>query len=114
MACRALLDLHPRLAAESSTPVAKLSEWMIKFQFESERGFFTLDPVSCAPALGANGVAAYRQVGRQESASGYLINYVVAVVDWLGFARDLSETRRRAPRQILGRPTRPARCSIGR
>jgi len=30
------------------------------FQFNNECDFFTLDPVAYAPALGENGMAAYR------------------------------------------------------
>jgi hypothetical protein len=59
-ACRALLDLHPEVAVRANPPVAKLIDWMIKFQFDNECDFFTLDPVAYAPALGEKGMAAYR------------------------------------------------------
>ena len=59
-ACRALLDLHPKLAAQAQPPVAKLVRWMIKFQFDNECDYFTLDPVAYAPALGEHGMASYR------------------------------------------------------
>ena len=59
-ACRALLDLHPKLAARATPPVAKLVDWLIRFQFDNECDFFTLDPVAYAPALGERGVASYR------------------------------------------------------
>ncbi|MGI8870763.1 MAG: DUF6880 family protein [Mycobacteriales bacterium] len=59
-ACRALLDLHPKVAARARTPVAKLVDWMMTFQFANECDFFTLDPVAYAPALGETGVATYR------------------------------------------------------
>ena len=59
-ACRALLDLHPEVAARAKPPVAKLIDWMIKFQFDNECDYFTLDPVAYAPALGDVGMASYR------------------------------------------------------
>jgi hypothetical protein len=59
-ACRALLDLHPKVAAAAAGPVGKLVDWMIAFQFDNECDFFTLDPVAYAPALGDRGMAAYR------------------------------------------------------
>src|SRR6185312_10285551 len=58
--CRALLDLHPKVAARAKPPVAKLVDWMITFQFGNECDYFTLDPVAYAPALGDKGMAAYR------------------------------------------------------
>ncbi len=60
-ACRQLLDLHSKLVAEAKPPAAKLVDWMIKFQFASDCDFFTIDPVAYAPALGENGMAAYRR-----------------------------------------------------
>ena len=59
-ACRALLDLHPQVAARARPPVAKLVDWMMTFQFDSECDYFHLDPVAYAPALGEKGIAAYR------------------------------------------------------
>lgn len=59
-ACRALLDLHPKVAAAATAPVGKLVDWMITFQFDNECDFFALDPVAYAPALGDRGMAAYR------------------------------------------------------
>lgn len=59
-ACRALLDLHPKVAAAAAAPVGKLVDWMIRFQFDNECDFFTIDPVAYAPALGDRGMAAYR------------------------------------------------------
>lgn len=59
-ACRRLLDLHPRTAAAARVPAGKLVDWMVKFQFEGEVDYFTLDPVAYAPALGSNGVESYR------------------------------------------------------
>jgi tetratricopeptide (TPR) repeat protein len=59
-ACRALLDLHPAVAARAKPPVAKLVDWMVTFQFDNECDYFTLDPVAYAPALGDKGVASYR------------------------------------------------------
>jgi tetratricopeptide (TPR) repeat protein len=59
-ACRALLDLHPEVAARAKPPVARLVDWMIKFQFDNECDYFHLDPVAYAPALGEKGMASYR------------------------------------------------------
>jgi hypothetical protein len=59
-ACRALLDLHPRAAARAKPPVAKLVDWMMKFQFDNECDFFSVDPVAYTHALGEPGIAAYR------------------------------------------------------
>lgn len=59
-ACRQLLDLHPKVAARARPPVAKLVDWMIKFQFDNEADYFELDPVAYAPALGDKGMASYR------------------------------------------------------
>ncbi|MGN6250268.1 MAG: DUF6880 family protein [Marmoricola sp.] len=61
-ACRRLLTLHPKAAAEARTPVGKLIDWMIKFQFDDDEvDYFELDPVAYAPALGEVGLAAYRK-----------------------------------------------------
>ena len=59
-ACRALLDLHPQVAARARPPVAKLVDWMMTFQFDSECDYFHLDLVAYARALGEKGIAAYR------------------------------------------------------
>ena len=59
-ACRRLLDLHPRAAAAVGVPATKLVDWMMTFQFDGDVDYFELDPVAYAPALGADGVAAYR------------------------------------------------------
>ncbi|MBA3339228.1 MAG: hypothetical protein H0T54_05700 [Geodermatophilaceae bacterium] len=59
-ACRALLDLHPKVAARAKPPAAKLVDWMVTFQFDNECDYFNLDPVAYAPALGTKGMASYR------------------------------------------------------
>jgi hypothetical protein len=59
-ACRALLDLHPEVAARAKPAVAKLVDWMINFQFDNECDYFHLDPIAYGPALGDLGVASYR------------------------------------------------------
>lgn len=59
-ACRDLLDLHASVAVQARPAAAKLVDWMVKFQFDNECDYFTLDPVSYAPALGEGGMAAYR------------------------------------------------------
>ncbi len=59
-ACRALLDLHPKVAAAAKPPAAKLVDWMIAFQFDNECDYFAIDPVAYAPALGEKGTASYR------------------------------------------------------
>ncbi|MBM7509680.1 tetratricopeptide (TPR) repeat protein [Nocardioides salarius] len=61
-ACRRLLELHPRAAASARTPVGKLVDWMMEFQFDDDDvDYFELDPVAYAPALGDVGMAAYRK-----------------------------------------------------
>jgi hypothetical protein len=59
-ACRRLLALHPKTAAQARVPVGRLVDWMITFQFDGDVDYFELDPVAYAPALGENGMAAYR------------------------------------------------------
>lgn len=59
-ACRRLIALHPKVAAEAQVPPKKLVDWMMKFQFDQECDFFELDPVAYTPALGDVGVADYR------------------------------------------------------
>lgn len=59
-ACRRLLALHPRTAAAASTPPGRLVDWMIAFQFDGDVDYFELDPVAYAPALGPDGITAYR------------------------------------------------------
>jgi tetratricopeptide (TPR) repeat protein len=59
-ACRDLLDLHPILAAQARPATSKLVDWMLKFQFDNECDYFTIDPVAYAPALGTDGMASYR------------------------------------------------------
>ena len=59
-ACSDLLGLHAELAALAKPPVAKLVDWMIRFQFGNECDYFTIDPVAYAPALGEEGMATYR------------------------------------------------------
>jgi tetratricopeptide (TPR) repeat protein len=59
-ACRALLDLHPKVAAGAKPPLAKLVDWMMAFQFDNECDYFHLDPVAYAPALADIGMAYYR------------------------------------------------------
>lgn len=70
-ACRQLLNLHPKAAAAARTAPGRLVEWMIKFQFDGEVDYFTLDPVAYAPALGDRGLTAYRErLGRIEADLG--------------------------------------------
>ncbi len=59
-ACRRLLDLHPKVAADARIPAGKLVDWMMKFQFDGDVDYFELDPVAYAPALGLQGMATYR------------------------------------------------------
>jgi hypothetical protein len=59
-ACRALLDLHPKVAARAKPPVAKLVDWMMAFQFDNAWDYFHVDPVAYAPALGEKGMSSYR------------------------------------------------------
>lgn len=70
-ACRRLLALHPRAAAAAGAPVARLVDWMVKFQFDGVVDYFTLDPVAYAPALGGAGIASYRaRLGQIEAELG--------------------------------------------
>lgn len=59
-AIRRLLELHSDTAAPAGVAPARLVDWMIKFQFENDCDFFTIDPVRYAPALGEKGIARYR------------------------------------------------------
>lgn len=59
-ACRRLLDLHPRAAADARVASSKLVDWMVKFQFDGDVDYFELDPVAYASALGDAGMKAYR------------------------------------------------------
>jgi tetratricopeptide (TPR) repeat protein len=59
-ACYDLLELHSIAAARSRPAPTKLVDWMVKFQFDDECDYFTIDPVAYAPALGPDGMAAYR------------------------------------------------------
>lgn len=70
-AVRGLLDLHPQVAARAKAPYPRLVDWMIRFQFDEDCDFLTLDPVAYAPALGDLGVAAYRaRLDQQRAALG--------------------------------------------
>ncbi|ORM38058.1 hypothetical protein BFL43_01565 [Williamsia sp. 1135] len=60
-AIRALLDIHADTAAPAGVSPTTLVTWMIKFQFENECDFFTIDPADYAPALGDKGIARYRE-----------------------------------------------------
>ena len=59
-ACYDLIDLHPTIAARARPTAKKLVDWMLKFQFENECDYFTIDPVAYAPALGSDGMRLYR------------------------------------------------------
>lgn len=59
-ACRRLLDHHPKAAAAAMIPPGRLTDWMLRFQFDGDVDFFNLDPVAYAPALGEKGIATYR------------------------------------------------------
>jgi tetratricopeptide (TPR) repeat protein len=56
-----LIELHPKAAAAAQVPARKLVDWMMEFQFCSDPGYFELDPVDYAPALGDAGIAMYRE-----------------------------------------------------
>lgn len=68
-ACRDLLELHPIVAAKARAPATKLVDWMVKFQFDNECDFFTIDPCAYAAALGADGMASYRAKLDQRAAA---------------------------------------------
>ena len=59
-ACRDLVELHASVAVQARPAAAKLVDWMVKFQFDEECDYFTIDPVSYAPVLGERGMASYR------------------------------------------------------
>lgn len=59
-ACRRLLALHPSVAAAATVAPSKLADWMMKFQFDGDVDYFTIDPVAYAPALGDAGMNTYR------------------------------------------------------
>lgn len=59
-ACRRLLTLHPRAAADANVRPNTLIDWMIRFQFDGDVDYFELDPFAYAPALGTAGMTAYR------------------------------------------------------
>ena len=70
-ACRRLLQLHPKLAADAHTPAARLIDWMMSFQFDGEVDYFKIDPVAYAPALGVYGLTLYRaRLGEIETTLG--------------------------------------------
>jgi hypothetical protein len=52
--------MHPTVAAAAVISPNKLVDWMMKFQFDSDVDYFTIDPVAYAPALGKAGMATYR------------------------------------------------------
>lgn len=60
-ACRRLIDLHPRAAAQADAPPVKLADWMFEFHFDDDVDYFELDPVAYAPALGDRGLARLHQ-----------------------------------------------------
>lgn len=60
-ACRRLLDMHPHAAASARVAPAKLVEWMVKFKFDGDVDYFTIDPVAYATALAEIGLRDYRQ-----------------------------------------------------
>ena len=45
-AIRALLDIRAATAAAAGASAATLVQWMIKFQFENDCDYFTIDPVT--------------------------------------------------------------------
>ncbi len=99
-----LLELHA-LACQPGVPdPVKLAKWMVKFRFV-DQDFFEVDVVRYAPALGDEGVAAYRKAvaaksaGEDDFAARYaaerlaiLDRDVPALVEMLG--RDLSSPYR--------------------
>ena len=59
-AIRRMLALHPELAALAPPPRRTLLDWMTRFQFDNECDYFEIDPAAYAPALGQEGMEAYR------------------------------------------------------
>ncbi len=60
-ACHRLLTLHPMAAASAGVAPSNLVDWMMKFQFDGDVDYFPIDPIAYAPALGDEGVRAYRK-----------------------------------------------------
>ncbi len=62
-----LLAIHEQVALAGVGEPKALARWMIKFGFD-DQDFFTIDPVSYAPALGDKGMAAYRKTVAERAA----------------------------------------------
>lgn len=60
-AIRELLILHADTSSPAGVAPTKLVDWMINFQFHNDCGFFTIDPVRYAAAMGDVGMARYRK-----------------------------------------------------
>ena len=61
-----LLAIHEQVALAGVAEPKSLARWMIKFGFD-DQDFFTIDPVSYAPALGDKGMAVYRKTVAERS-----------------------------------------------
>ncbi len=68
-ACRDLLELHPILAVLARPAPTRLVDWLMKFQFDDECDYFTIDPVAYAAALGTDGMASYRRKLEERAAT---------------------------------------------
>lgn len=64
---RRLLAIHEQVAVAGVAEPKALARWMIKFGVD-DQDFFTIDPVSYAPALGDKGMAAYRKTVEERAA----------------------------------------------
>ncbi|AMM20612.1 hypothetical protein AX769_11270 [Frondihabitans sp. PAMC 28766] len=56
-----LLDLHPELCAADPPPAKSLVDWLLAWQFGESGGYFALDIVQYATALGGAGLRRYRE-----------------------------------------------------
>jgi hypothetical protein len=71
---RDLLALHARACdARVAEPVA-LAAWMVRFGF-TDQDFFEVDPVRYATALGADGLAAYREAVGARPGDSFAVRY---------------------------------------
>ena len=64
-----LLAIHEQVSLAGVAEPKALARWMIKFGFD-DQDFFTIDPVTYAPALGEKDMAVYRTAVAERSAQG--------------------------------------------
>ena len=81
---RELLALHARACDAGVADPVELAAWMVRFGFD-DQDFFEVDPVRYASALGATGLAAYRNaVGARPDRDVFAVRYArerLAILD---------------------------------